>query len=278
MLDKLIIIVLCLSFLSATSLQASLQDELVGASPLTTSFRASAIDKPEILVILLHGGNKTGDIFAEEFFRLLPDLQNGLPNAEFIAPDAPYKITDLVPDNTNEQRKYRFWGDIEVITKYHINPEEAAIEDRFPKGYRQAMPLLNTYIDQELNARGFTEENLALVSFSQGGVIGFQVALTRPKSCAAFLALSTLYLKDTMSRPKLNKTPILMVKGDKDQYIDADLFNYSIEQLNQQDIHPERVIIAGLKHELSTEAMLNEPRVHGLKAGLDFLKRVLNKK
>src|SRR5207248_8523125 len=107
--------------------------------------RPVAGGKPRRLVILLHGLGADGNdlIGLQQYWgRLVPD-------AEFISPNAPFPC-DMAPYG------YQWFS----------------VQDRSPAtvlaGVRAAAPMLDGFIDGELQKRGFDESDTALVGFSQG--------------------------------------------------------------------------------------------------------------
>src|SRR5258707_2429355 len=101
--------------------------------------------KPQRLVILLHGLGADGN----DLIGLAPVWAQILPDAEFIAPNAPFPC-DMAP--------YGF--------------QWFSFQDRTPEavlaGVRAAAPMLDAFIDDALAARGLVAGDAALVGFSQG--------------------------------------------------------------------------------------------------------------
>src|SRR5690242_9960165 len=100
---------------------------------------------PRQLVLLLHGLGADGN----DLIGLAPYWEQLLPDAEFLAPDAPYPC-DMAPFG-------RQWF---------------SLQDRSPAailaGVRGAAPTLDAFIDEALAQRNLDASRLALVGFSQG--------------------------------------------------------------------------------------------------------------
>lgn len=113
---------------------------------------------PRQLAILLHGLGADGN----DLIGLAPYWAPLFPEAEFVAPDAPFPC-DMAPFG-------RQWF---------------SLQDRSPMsilaGVRAAAPILDAYIDDALKARNLDESRLALVGFSQGTMMSLYVGLRRAK-------------------------------------------------------------------------------------------------
>src|SRR5690242_18353856 len=122
---------------------------------------------PRQLVILLHGLGADGN----DLIGLAPYWAPLLPDAEFVAPDAPFPC-DMAPFG-------RQWF---------------SLQDRSPlailAGVRAAAPILDVFIDEALKARNLDESRLALVGFSQGTMMSLYVGLRRAKALAGIVGFS----------------------------------------------------------------------------------------
>src|SRR3954468_19286851 len=110
--------------------------------------------KPKQLVILLHGLGADGDdlIGLQQYWARI------LPEAEFLAPNAPFPC-DMAPYG------YQWFS----------------VQDRSPEailaGVRAAAPPLEAYLDAALKARGLADKDMALIGFSQGTMMSLHVGL-----------------------------------------------------------------------------------------------------
>src|SRR5260370_12064042 len=100
--------------------------------------------KPRRLVILLHGLGADGN----DLIGLQQHWGHLVPEAEFISPNAPFPC-EMAP----------------------YGHQWFSVRDRKPRavlaGVRAAAPLLDAFIDDELQKRGLDESDAALVGFSQ---------------------------------------------------------------------------------------------------------------
>ena len=120
------------------------------------SFPPQSGGKPSRLVILLHGLGADGN----DLIGLAPYWAPLLPDAEFLSPNAPFPC-DMAPYG------YQWFS----------------VQDRSPEarlaGVRAAAPILDAFIDDELQKRGLDRGDSALVGFSQGTMMSLFVGLRR---------------------------------------------------------------------------------------------------
>jgi len=119
------------------------------------------------LVVLLHGVAANGN----DLLYLARAWQKLLPEAEFIAPHAPFPC-DYAPEG---------W-------------QWFSLQDRAPEkllaGLRNAAAILDNFFDELLASRGLDESQLALAGFSQGAATALYAGLHRQKQIAGIVAFS----------------------------------------------------------------------------------------
>jgi phospholipase/carboxylesterase len=153
--------------------------------------------KPKQLVVLLHGYGSDGN----DLIGLAPHWASLLPEAEFIAPNAPFPC-EMAPFGHQ-------WFSL-------ADDSQAA---RLA-GVRAAATLLDSYIDAALAARGLDDKAMALVGFSQGTMMSLYVAPRRQVAPAAVVGYSGALIgpqelaKEIRSRP-----PVLLIHGDADTVV-----------------------------------------------------------
>jgi phospholipase/carboxylesterase len=149
------------------------------------------------LVVLLHGVGVDGS----DLIDLAPFFANILPDAAFVAPDAPQDF-DMAPFG-------RQWFSLQDRTASVIS-----------EGVRRTAPLLDAYIDEQLVLWGVTDADLALVGFSQGTMMALHVALRRAKAPAAVVGFSGA-LVDAASLPgEITARPrVLLIHGEDDEVV-----------------------------------------------------------
>ena len=156
-------------------------------------------------VIWLHGLGADG----HDFEPIVPELR--LPNEHgirFIFPHAPKR-----PVTINGGMVMRAWYDIRM-------PDLSLLEDE--NSIRESSDILNSYIDDEINA-GVTADKILIAGFSQGGAIALFAGLRYPQKLAGLLALSTyLPLPDQLKVETTNansEIPFMMMHGTFDPIV-----------------------------------------------------------
>src|SRR5580704_2118919 len=122
---------------------------------------------PRRLVILLHGLGADGNdlIGLQQYWGRL------VPEAEFISPNAPFPC---------DMAGYGFqWFSVQDRSREGVLG-----------GVRAAAPILDAFIDDELEKRGLEEKDAALVGFSQGTMMSLFVGLRRTRPLAGILGYS----------------------------------------------------------------------------------------
>src|SRR5687767_4750871 len=199
---------------------------------------------PRRLVILLHGLGADGNdlIGLQQYWaRLVPD-------AEFVSPNAPFPC-DMAPYG------YQWFS----------------VQDRTPAamlaGVRAAAPILDAYIDEELQKRGLTESDTALVGFSQGTMMSLFVGLRRERPLAGILGYSgRLIAPELLAAELRSRPPIQLVHGTDDPLVPFESMALAEAALRGAGVAVETLACPGIEHSIDPE---------GLQRGGLFLRQVL---
>lgn len=149
------------------------------------------------LVILLHGVGADG----ADLFGLVPYLAPMLPDAVFIAPDAPFAY-DMAPFG-------RQWFSLQDRS----GPALAA-------GIQATAPLLDVFIDAKLAQYGLDDSALALIGFSQGTMMSLHIAPRRAQPCAALIGFSgAVVAAETLATEIRSRPRVLLIHGDADPVV-----------------------------------------------------------
>ena len=187
--------------------------------------RASAV------VVLLHGYGANGD----DLIALADAWRPALPNAAFVAPNAPQPIPGM-------------YGGLQWFALSMRDPSE------YWRGVASAQPLLDRFLDAELARHGLGPERLVLVGFSQGTMVALNVGLRRATAPAGIVAYSGLlagpeHLAETQARP-----PVLLVHGEADDLIPVEALHVAREALAAAGVPVEWHVRPRLGHGIDPEA------------------------
>ena len=199
---------------------------------------------PRQLVVMLHGVGADGN----DLIDLAPILAQVLPEAEFLSPDGPYPC-DMAPFG-------RQWFSL-------LDRTPAAIE----AGVRATAPILDAYLDAMLAARGLSDDQLALVGFSQGTMMALHVALRRPRRLAGLVGFSgRLVAAETLPAEILSRPPVLLVHGDADEVLPIAVHAPAVAGLERVGVPVTAHVSPGLGHGIDEQ---------GLRLAMAFLAQAL---
>ncbi|MBU0744143.1 MAG: dienelactone hydrolase family protein [Gammaproteobacteria bacterium] len=160
---------------------------------------------PTASVIWLHGLGASGYDFVDivPLLNLSPEI-----NIHFVFPHAPVREVAYAGN-----AKIRAWFNvIDLDRRVEVDEE----------GIRESQKLVSELIAKELE-QNVPSHKIALVGFSQGGVMALQCGLRYPEKLAGILSLSAwLPLKHTVTSERSasnQQTPILMQHGVDDELI-----------------------------------------------------------
>lgn len=204
------------------------------------SFGPAAGGRPAQMVILLHGYGADGN----DLLGLAPHWARGMPRTEFLAPHAPFPC-EMSPFG-------RQWFGFEGRDEQMILAET-----------QTAAAILDAFIDGELARRGFAEEQLALVGFSQGTMLALHVAPRRARPVAAVVGYSgSLIAPQLLAQEAKSKPRIMLVHGNADPVVPYPALGAAQSALQSLGIPVTAVTRPGLAHGIDEE---------GLARGGDFL-------
>ena len=154
------------------------------------------------LVIILHGYGADGN----DLIPLGKQWQQLLPDAEFVAPNAPQFCQ-------NPPMGYQ-WFPLKVTEQGVVSTPQERWD-----GAQAGVPSLDAFIDAELTRTGLDASKLALVGFSQGAMMALHVGLRRTPSPTAIVSFSGMLLGldhlDTITA----KPPVFLAHGSVDEKI-----------------------------------------------------------
>jgi phospholipase/carboxylesterase len=213
--------------------------------PITTSssLAPKSGGAPKQLVLLLHGYGSNG----ADLISFAPHWQRGLPDALFLAPDAP--------------ERSHGWGGFQWWALSSIEEQALAA------GAARAGPVLDAYIDQQLETLGLTEAELAIVGFSQGTMIALHVGLRRQRPVAGIVGYSGMLTgAPSLAHTQISKPPVLLVHGSADPVVPVVALHHAKAELQRLGLEVTAHVSPGVGHSVDPI---------GLRMGGDFVKRVL---
>jgi phospholipase/carboxylesterase len=196
---------------------------------------------PKHLVVLVHGFGADGN----DLIGLAGPWAQAMPDTAFVAPNG--------PDPCAMSPFGRQWFPL---------TDRGAEQRR--EGVREAAPILNQFIDQELDRYGLSETQLAMVGFSQGTMLSLHVGLRRTQPPAAIIGYSgmltgTGYLADEVTV----KPPVLLIHGSEDDVISVSALDHATKALEGVGISVRTHVSEGIGHGVAPD---------GMKLGAEFLR------
>ena len=97
-------------------------------------------------------------------------------------------------------------------------------ESSILNGVQTAAPILNQFIDQQLEKFNLTEDKTFLVGFSQGTMMSLYVAPRRQKPLAGIIGYSGRLIGGNDLKNNIRSyPPVLLVNGDMDDLVPSEL-------------------------------------------------------
>jgi phospholipase/carboxylesterase len=199
------------------------------------------------LIVFLHGYGADGN----DLIELGRAWQQFLPQAAFVSPHA--------PEPCSQAPVGRQW-----FALTFRDPNERWV------GVNKATPVLERFIDAELNRHHLPPTALALVGFSQGTMMALHAGLRRPAPPAAIVGYSGLLVLppdgnlEKVAAEITSRPPVLLVHGDQDELIPPQALFQSAQGLAALGVSAEWHLSAGIGHGIDPE---------GLRHGGEFLAR-----
>lgn len=201
-------------------------------------------EKPKQIIILLHGLGSNG----QDLISLAPYWAKGLPDAVFISPDAPFPC-DMAP-----------YG-------YQWFSLQSRDPDDMLAGIKDAQPILNEYLDNQLLKYGLTDDKMAFVGFSQGTMMSLYAAPRREKFCAGVLGYSGALLgEDELNSIPHHKIPIHLLHGEHDDVVPIGAYHHAKRDLDSLGFEVTGETYFGLPHSINEQ---------GIDSGSKFLQKIL---
>ena len=155
------------------------------------------------LVVFLHGYGADG----ADLLGLADVLAQHLPDAAFVAPDAPERCA----------------GGGFGYQWFPIPRFDGSTDAERDAGIAKSVSDLNAFLDARLLDEGLTDDRLALVGFSQGAMMSLEIAPRRALVMAAVVAISGRLMRpEALAAEAVVKPPVLLIHGDQDPVVPFD--------------------------------------------------------
>ena len=186
---------------------------------------------PRQIVLLLHGYGSSG----ADLISFAPEWQKGLPDALFLAPNAPQSCGAF---------GYQWWP----LTTF--TPQALAA------GAAAAAAAINAFIDKKLAQYSLTDAELALVGFSQGTIMALHVGLRRPNPVAAIVGYSGLLAgSPELAKQVVSRPPVLLVHGALDPVVPVAAMHASEVGLRAVGVEVTTHVSMGIGHTVDPTGM-----------------------
>lgn len=194
---------------------------------LKASERKPASGKnPRQLVILVHGYGANG----EDLISLADELSADLPDAVFVAPNAPTPLD------------YSFGG-------FQWFPIREISEEAMMAGVKAALPVFNEYVDYLLSHYNLPIDRVAFLGFSQGTMLSLYAGLRRPEPVAGIVGFSGLLMgSDQLEKEIQSKPPICLIHGTADQVVPFHFMAEAEKAIKKAGVDVESHARNGLAH------------------------------
>ncbi|WP_292527778.1 phospholipase [Methylocystis sp.] len=195
--------------------------------------------KPKQLVVFLHGYGADG----ADLIEIGRQWRAFLPDADFVAPHA--------PDRCAASPTGRQWFPLTMR-----DPEERW------RGCVAARPMLDAFLDAELDRRGFDDKALALVGFSQGTMMALHTGLRRKRAPRAILGYSGVYVLGPAQADEAplayEKPPaVLLAHGEEDEMIPVEALLMSANALADSGVPTQWHLSARLGHGIDETGLIH---------------------
>lgn len=191
-------------------------------------------DPARQLVVILHGYGANG----ADLIDLGRAWQGQLPDATFVAPDAP------------EHLPFEALGGRQWFALNERSPDEYRI------GAEAAQAVLDRFLDEELASLGLDGNALALVGFSQGAMMTFQAGLRRRTPPAALIGYSGLLPGAGRLDGVNTASPVLIVHGREDDVVPGYHAEAAHAALAAANVPSQLHLLSGLGHSIDERGMV----------------------
>jgi len=206
--------------------------------------RAAASGNTASAVVFLHGYGADG----ADLLGLADALTPHLPDTVFLAPNAPDRCA-------NNPFGYQW---------FPIPWMDGSSEAEMHEGFRRSTADIDAYLERVLADESVKSSDLALFGFSQGTMMGLQVAPRRSSPLAAVVGFSGRLLNpSTLVAEARSKPPVWLAHGDRDEVVPHASLPEAGDALAAAGFDVSTYVMKGIGHGISPD---------GLNAALEFIR------
>ena len=196
----------------------------------------SPAGKPEQLVVLVHGYGADG----HDLIGLAEPLEQVLPNAVFLSPHA--------PDPCALNPMGRQWFPVPWI--------DGSDADAMARAFEKNTKIFDDWLSAQISRYGLQTQKVALVGFSQGCMVGLEVAPRRGDPLGAVVGISgRLIDPERLPNEKSTNPPILLIHGDADDVVSYDSLAEAEAGLKAAGLKVETHTSKGIGHGIAPDGL-----------------------
>lgn len=133
---------------------------------------------------------------------------------------------------------------------------------------KSAAGLVNGFLDQQLSEHGVPASRLALLGFSQGAGLAYEIAPRRPEQMAGIVAIAgRMKRKASLDAEVRSTPPFLILTGEQDRLLTSEERISTIATLEAVGIPVTTMMMKRTGHGISQDGMM---------AAVDFLQSVFS--
>lgn len=174
-------------------------------------------------IIILHGMFQTN----HNLIYLANYIQNYNKNIKIILPDAPKRnISWSTPPDYNVSSWYNYY------TRY----DGLFIHDEINKNhFNQQTIRINNLIERESKLINYNK--IIIAGISQGGTLALNIGLNYKEKLAGIIGIHTILMNNIVNLNNIQKIPIYLFSGNKDNIYNIDFQKESFKKLKLQNIN-----------------------------------------
>ena len=200
-------------------------------------------EKPiQSALIMLHGYGADG----YDLISMAPSLAQFLPNTVFYAPNAPQK----------EMNGYK-WFDIDELASASVYERFLYIQTLMEKAEKN-INIINDFIEEIKLKDKIKDEQIALLGFSQGGLLALMTGLERSQTLAALVGCSAIPLAINEAMPiekVISRPPVFLTHGEDDDVVPFIGMEVTQSTLSNLNIPVKVHTVPGMGHNIDNSSV-----------------------